>query len=277
MLDQYHIGFLGGGNMAESLIGGLHKSGVEGGQITVFDPVEPRVRELKQRYGVAGAKNSSELAGKSDICIAAVKPQIMREALLSAKTAIKSRRPLLISIAAGISVKSIERWTENACSVIRVMPNTPALIQMGASALFSSSTATASERSVAETIVGAVGIAVWVDQEFRIDTVTALSGSGPAYFFYMMEALQKAAENHGLDAATARKLCIQTALGAAKLAQSSEQSLEQLRNNVTSPGGTTERGIEKMQQHNFESMIDDTLEAAKQRSAELSEILGADE
>ncbi len=277
MLDQYHIGFLGGGNMAESLIGGLHKSGVEGGQITVFDPVEPRVRELKQRYGVAGAKNSAELAGKSDICIAAVKPQIMREALLSAKTAIKSRRPLLISIAAGISVKSIERWTENACSVIRVMPNTPALIQMGASALFSSSTATASERSAAETIVGAVGIAVWVDQEFRIDTVTALSGSGPAYFFYMMEALQKAAENHGLDAATARKLCIQTALGAAKLAQSSEQSLEQLRNNVTSPGGTTERGIEKMQQHNFESMIDDTLEAAKQRSAELSEILGAKE
>ena len=278
MLNNQTIGFIGAGNMASSLIGGLIHSGVSANSIYAFDADSIRLEETAQKFLITPATDNSALISAVDICVVALKPQVMKKVLTPLIQSFAKSKPLVLSVAAGIDTKNLESWTGNNCPVIRVMPNTPALIGYGASGLFtdikSPNAASEAQKQLAESIVKAVGVTAWLDNEKQIDTVTALSGSGPAYFFYMMEVLVKAAVKNGLSPEDAKKLCIQTALGAANMAQNQSSELEVLRKNVTSPGGTTEQGINAMQRNNFESLMQETVDAAQERSIELAKTLG---
>jgi len=277
MLNDEKIGFIGGGNMAASLIGGLCQSGVSPDRILVADPDEHKCAQLAAEFAVGIAPDNAGLAQNCSVCVIAVKPQVLKTVLEPLQDMLDGG-PLLISVAAGINIASLTAWSGGHCPVIRTMPNTPALIRQGASALFCDPhapvVATERQKQVATSIMQAVGIALWVDEESQLDTVTALSGSGPAYFFYIMDALVHAASRRGLPADTARQLCLQTARGAAALAQSSDKSLARLRQNVTSPGGTTEQGIKTMQALHIEDILDQALAAAQNRSVELSNQTG---
>lgn len=277
MLDRHRIGFIGCGNMARSLIGGLLQSGLPRQNVTASDPDDARRSEAAREHGIAVATGNDELARRCDVCVLAVKPQVVEQALTPLRGALRENRPLLISVAAGVTTAGIERWSGGECPVIRAMPNTPALVRCGASAMFGTRRVEPRHRRIATAIMEAVGIVVWVQDETRMDTVTALSGSGPAYFFYTMEALVNAAVRHGLDARDARALCVQTARGAARLAAAQDRPLARLRENVTSPGGTTERGLEAMRAHGFEALIDAAFDAAWARSRELAVSLSGHE
>ncbi len=278
MLNNQKIGFIGAGNMASSLIGGLIHSGVSAKSIYAFDADSLRLKDTVQKFLISPATDNASLVCAVDICVIALKPQVMKKVLTPLIQTFCASKPLVLSVAAGIDTKNLESWTGNSCPIIRVMPNTPALIGYGASGLFtdikSPNAASEAQKQLAESIVKAVGVTAWVNNEEQIDTITALSGSGPAYFFYMMEVLVKAAVKNGLSSADAKKLCIQTALGAANMAQNQTTELDVLRKNVTSPGGTTEQGINTMQQHHFEQLMQDTVNAAQERSIELAKTLG---
>ncbi len=269
------IGFIGGGNMAKSLIGGLIQSGVPASQIVVSEPLRNSREDLIKRFGIEVFEANGEVASRADILVLAVKPQVMRTAIDSIASFLRSRDVLFISIAAGITIKSLERWLGGEPSIVRVMPNTPALIGAGISALFANPNVSDVGRDDAERILQAVGKTVWLTKEKLLDAVTAVSGSGPAYYFYMMEALQNAAITEGLDAATARLLTIETALGASRLALASKESVTTLREQVTSPGGTTEAALNIMQSEKMAESYGKAVAAARRRADELSRELGS--
>lgn len=269
--EHHEIGFIGGGNMAEALFGGLIAAGRDGATVLVAEPGEARRAALRERHGVVVTAHNRDVAARCDTIVIAVKPQVMADAVSPLAAVLAERRPLLVSVAAGITLHSLDGFSGNGCPVVRAMPNTPALVGRGATALVANGAVSAAQRGVAEEILGAVGITTWLEEESLIDVVTALSGSGPAYFFLVMDALCRAAERRGLDGATARRLCTQTALGAATLAQASDETLEQLRHNVTSPGGTTEQGVNALVEAGLEQAFDDAIEAARRRSVELSQ------
>ena len=269
------IGFIGGGNMAISLIGGLIQSGVPASQIVVSEPLQKSREDLVKRFGIEVFEANSEVAHRADILVLAVKPQVMRSAIASIASFRRSRDVLFISIAAGIPIKSLERWLGGEAGIVRVMPNTPALIGAGISALFANPNVSDVGRDDAERILQAVGKTVWLAEEKLLDAVTAVSGSGPAYYFYMMEALQNAAIAEGLDAATARLLTIETALGASRLALASSESVTTLREQVTSPGGTTEAALNIMQTEKMTASYGKAVAAARRRADELSRELGS--
>jgi len=265
--------FIGGGNMARSLIGGLSDR-YPPDSICVADPVAEIRTALERDFSVrTGENNETALAGAACVVLA-VKPQMMKEILLPLAEPIAKARPLLVSIAAGIRVDSMIRWLNGYDNIVRVMPNTPALVKLGASGLFATARVSDDDRNTAESIMAAVGTTAWVEHEQLIDVVTALSGSGPAYFFYMLEAMTAKAVELGLSADTARDLALQTAIGAAELARQSPETFETLRRNVTSPGGTTEAAIESMEAHGGRDVIASAVEAAARRSEELAEVLG---
>jgi pyrroline-5-carboxylate reductase len=189
----------------------------------------------------------------------------------------QQKRPLIISIAAGIPVASLERWLGGELPVVRAMPNTPALVQSGATGLYANAAVSAEQRAAAEAILGAVGLTLWVEQESLIDAVTAVSGSGPAYFFYVMEAMMAAGRELGLDEKTARALTLQTALGAAQMAITADVGPDELRRRVTSPGGTTERAIAAFDEAHLQAIFARALKACADRGAELAAQLGAAE
>jgi pyrroline-5-carboxylate reductase len=213
---------------------------------------------------------SAEIAANADVIILAVKPQVMAAACESLRASIKKPDCLIISIAAGIPVSSMESWLGHDRAIVRCMPNTPALVGEGATGLFANARCSPTDIALAGDILSAVGITCWLRSEKDIDTVTALSGSGPAYFFLMMEALEKAAVALGLDADVARQLSIQTALGAGKLAADSDVAPDELRRRVTSPGGTTEQALLSFQRDGFERIVANAVEAAQKRAAELA-------
>lgn len=274
MFENCAIGFIGGGNMAAALIGGLVRAGHEPRSILVSEPDASRREDLAARDGVAVTADNADVAEHCETCVVAVKPQVMKAALEPLAPVLSRRRPLLLSIAAGIDLATLDALSGGRCPVVRAMPNTPAMVGRGAAALAANERTSTEQRERAESILGAVGITAWLDDEALMDVVTALSGSGPAYFFLVMDALCKAAERHGLDAAVARRLCTQTALGAATLAMDSEESLEQLRLNVTSPGGTTEQGVRALVDAGVESAFERAVDAAATRSRELSQPTG---
>ena len=205
--------------------------------------------------------------------VLAVKPQVMRDVLVALASTITQAHPLLISVAAGVTSRSIEKWSGGGSSLVRVMPNTPALIRSGVSALFANPDVTDEQRNIAESIMRAVGTTVWVDEESLMDSVTAVSGSGPAYFFYVMQAIENAAKKEGLDHDTARLLTIETALGAARLALESDESPGVLQERVTSPGGTTEAGIAILDSEKVNEAFEQAVSAAGNRSRELAMLL----
>lgn len=268
------ISFIGAGNMATSLVEGLLADGVPPRNIWMSDPEPTKLQNLKNKYQINTTQDNQLAAKSTEVSIFAVKPSIVKPVAKDLASIIQEKNSLIISIAAGVKIEDIERWLGGKVAVVRCMPNTPAMLQSGATALFANDKVSSDQKNLAESILRAVGLVVWVDQQQQLDTVTALSGSGPAYFFLMMEALEQSAIKLGLPPETARLLTLQTALGAARMALESEESVEKLRQRVTSPGGTTEKAIEVLQQGEITSLFHKALTAAKQRAKELAEALG---
>ncbi|MGV6816424.1 MAG: pyrroline-5-carboxylate reductase [Thiotrichales bacterium] len=279
MTIAHRLTFIGAGNMARSLVGGLLANGWPGSQITLADPspdVSARYAGLDSELSFTSDNHLA--ASTADLIILAVKPQMLQVVCkdLSA-TLDKSQRPLIVSIAAGIRSDDIDRWLGGGFPVVRAMPNTPALVQSGATGLYANPAVSESQRALAESLMRAVGSVVWVDAEMELDAVTALSGSGPAYYFLVMEAMQAAGEMLGLSSETARLLTIETAFGAAKLALESGEPPANLRQNVTSKGGTTEKALASLEEDGIRELFARAMKAAKKRAEELSTELGKDE
>ncbi len=270
------IGFIGGGNMASSLISGLIASGHPARQIWAADIDKEKLDALADKSGINISRSNEQLLEAIDVLVLAVKPQALRAVALSIASVLERKQPLVVSIAAGISQASLARWLGDQVAIVRCMPNTPALVLTGATALHSNANVSGEQRDLAENIMRAVGLALWVERESDLDAVTAISGSGPAYFFLLMEAMEKSALDFGLDRQTARLLIQQTALGAAKIALESSESPEQLRNRVTSPGGTTQCAIETFLEGGFYNLVANALHAARERSIEMSKELEQD-
>lgn len=269
------LGFIGGGNMARSLAGGLIQNGWPAMQILASDPNTETREALAQTLGITTTADNTEVADKADILVLAVKPQIMTTVAKPLADSIQRRKPLVISIAAGIRTTDLERWLGGAdIPLVRAMPNTPALIGSGATGLFATGAVSEAHRNVAESVLRTVGLVVWLKEEAQIDVVTALSGSGPAYFLLVMEALEAAAIKHGLDAATARLLTLETAFGAAKMALEDNEPPAALRSRVTSPGGTTEAALAVLEAGDIHELFDKAIAAARARSVELAEQFG---
>lgn len=264
------IGFIGGGNMASSLISGLIASGHAPEQIWVSDINPDTLTALKQDLNVNTSVDNNDVINAADVVVLAVKPQTLGAVAQSIAALVQQKKSLVVSIAAGINQNSLSRWLGADTAIVRCMPNTPALVLTGATALHANDKVTDEQCDLAENILRAVGIALWVDDEAELDAVTAVSGSGPAYYFLLMEAMEKAALELGLSQETARLLVQQTALGAAKIALESTESPEQLRKRVTSPGGTTQRAIETFEQGGFTELVSKALHAARDRSIEMS-------
>lgn len=264
------ITIIGAGNMGSSLAGGLIANHYDAKNIWLSDLATEKLDHLKQQLGVNVTTHNEEAIKTADVIILAVKPQMMVSVANSLAGHIQTRKPLVISIAAGIREDSLRQWLGESTAIVRVMPNTPALIGCGASALFANKNVSPTQHDLAESIMRAVSVVVWLDDEKHMDAVTALSGSGPAYFFLIIEALQQAAEELGLPKNVAQLLTLQTAYGAARMALESEKEITELRHQVTSPGGTTECGIRALEEGNIRQLIKKTLHAAKKRSEELA-------
>ncbi|MBK7984309.1 MAG: pyrroline-5-carboxylate reductase [Candidatus Competibacteraceae bacterium] len=274
-MTELSIAFIGGGNMTRSLIGGLIAGGHIPDQIQVAEPDAGQREFLRSRYGVPTSADNPAVIEHAQAIVLAVKPQILQEVARQLAPEIQRCQPLVISIAAGVREPDLRRWLGGgSLALVRTMPNTPALVGSAASALFANEFVSEKRRQLAESLLRAVGATVWVDDESLLDTVTALSGSGPAYFFLLMEALEQAALDLGLDADTARLLTLQTAFGAAKMALESVESPAILRARVTSPGGTTERALAILRDGGVETLLAKALEAARQRAHELGDLLG---
>lgn len=270
------IGFIGGGNMAFSLVGGLLADGCAPGRIQVGEPDAARRQVLEERFGVRAFADNQAAADGAGALLFAVKPQALREVATDLAMQVQAQRPLVISIAAGIREPTLRRWLGEDIPVVRSMPNTPAMLQTGATALYAGPGVDEEQRDLAESILRAVGLTLWVPDEAQLDSVTALSGSGPAYFFLLMEAMVQAGTRLGLTSDSARILTLQTALGAARMALESDVEPAILRQRVTSPGGTTERAIGVLEQAGLRDRVEEALRAARDRSVELSEQLGRD-
>lgn len=272
------LGFIGGGNMASSLIGGLINNSGElkltPNDIMVFEPNVEKAQQLHSQFNIELASDNQQLLAHANVVVIAVKPQVLQSVLEPLKETFKAHKPLIISIVAGITSSSIEAWLKGEFAVVRVMPNTPALVGAGASGLYANQRVSNEQRILTADLINAVGVSCWVNSEADIDSVTALSGSGPAYFMLFIQCLIEAAQAAGLDADTAKELAVATASGSAKLVANSEQSLGTLIDNVTSPGGTTEQALNSFQSNNFSSIINAAFEAARVRSQELAEQLG---
>lgn len=258
------IGFLGGGNMASGLIGGLRAGGHPGERIVVVEVDRERGRSLHQRFDVR--LGVAQTLGEADIVILAVKPQQLQGAL---QGVLLRSDATVISIAAGISCASLAAWLGGRGQIVRSMPNTPAMVGAGATALFAPARTGARARAQAETLLSGAGITAWVDDEALLDSVTAVSGSGPAYFFLLAEAMQAAGVRLGLPPETAARFARQTLIGAGRLAEAASEPVASLRAQVTSPGGTTHAAISRLETAGFHTMVAEALEAAAQRAREL--------
>jgi pyrroline-5-carboxylate reductase len=272
-MKQSTIAFIGCGNMCRSLIGGLIKDGVPPARLRGADPIAEQRDRVRELFGIEILADNAAAAAGADAVVLAVKPQSMRGAVQSLAGVLRREQPLVLSIAAGIRLESIRAWLGADLPLVRAMPNTPALIGAGVSALFAGDRAGPRHRELAEGILRAVGTAVWLEDEALLDVVTALSGSGPAYWFLMMEALEAEAVNLGLPQEQARLLTIETALGAARMALESPSDPAELRRQVTSPGGTTERALQVLKDGGFVELLARALAAARDRSSELADTL----
>ncbi|MEO7936951.1 MAG: pyrroline-5-carboxylate reductase [Dokdonella sp.] len=266
----HSIAFIGGGNMARSLIGALVRSGMSAEKISVAEPNGIPREQLASDFGVSVFADGVDAVHGADIVILAVKPQVMRTVCASLAPVLESRRPLIISIAAGLQSAQIDRWLGGGFPIVRCMPNTPSLIGAGATGMIANPAVDALGRNLAESILSATGLAVWVDHEALIDTVTGVSGSGPAYFFLMIEALEDAGVTEGLPREAARALAIQTCLGAARMASEDLEPPARLRERVTSPNGTTAAALKALSDGGLHELIAKAVSAAKQRGAEMS-------
>ncbi|MFT5574980.1 MAG: pyrroline-5-carboxylate reductase [Bermanella sp.] len=271
---SYTIAFIGGGNMASSIIGGLCASGFDAANIWASDPVAESLQRLSQVAAVNTTSDNAIAIEHADVLVLAVKPQIMKTVCTAIAADVHARKPLIISIAAGIESASLESWLGGALAIVRCMPNTPALVRCGATGLCANNAVNPAQHQRAQEILGAVGTVQWFEKESALDAVTALSGSGPAYFFLVMEAIQNAGEQLGLSTEEAKALTLQTALGAATMALGSDVDTAELRRRVTSPKGTTEKALAALEAGGLRAIFQTALSAAHDRSIELARELG---
>lgn len=267
------IGFIGAGNMATSLIGGMLQQDVKPNQLLASDHNQEQATKLARQFGIQAHTDNAQLARDCDVLVLAVKPQVMQAVC----RALPARKPgqLVISIAAGIDSQSLADWLGADAAIVRCMPNTPSLRRQGVSGLFANANVSAAQKQQAEQILNAVGISLWLDEEHLIDAVIAVSGSGPAYFFYLIEAMTAAGEQLGLPRDTAERLTLFTALGAADMAVHSDVDASELRRRVSSPGGTTEQAIKSFAADDFPAIIARGMQAASRRAAEMAAELGS--
>ncbi|MGE5625065.1 MAG: pyrroline-5-carboxylate reductase [Bacillota bacterium] len=274
MLEDLRIAFIGGGNLARSLVGGLVAKGCKPGRISVSDPSpEPRAL-ISKRFPVRMSPDGASAVQDADVVVFAVKPQVMKTAAESIAPAVRAGKPLIISVAAGIRTGDLDRWLGGGANIVRAMPNTAALIGAGAAALYAGTGVRTEQRTTAQAILEAVGTALWIEDESLMDSVTAVSGSGPAYFFLLMEHMEAAALELGLPPAAARQLTLQTALGAARMALESGEPPEALRRQVTSPKGTTAAALAVFEQQGLKATVARALTAARDRGREMAEDAG---
>ncbi|OED45663.1 pyrroline-5-carboxylate reductase [Endozoicomonas sp. (ex Bugula neritina AB1)] len=267
------IAFIGSGNMASSIIGGLINNGWPADNIIATGRTQEKLDVLRQQLGVTITLNNREAVAAADIVILGVKPQGMEALLSDLSPSLDSSRHLIISVAAGISMVSLEQWVGSEFSIVRSMPNTPALVQCGATGLYANKHTSESQKQLTNTIFNAIGISEWVPSEDLIDAVIAVSGSSPAYYFLFMESIIKAGIELGLDAKTSERLALQTALGAARMAVDSDTDVAELRRRVTSPNGTTEQAIQSFQRDGLEEGVSKAMSAAVNRAREMSKEL----
>lgn len=265
--------FIGGGNMASSIIGGLIKQGWSAKNIKVAEPSLDQRQHLEKKFGIQTFKQGIDALEAADVVMLAVKPQVMKAVLEPMHSALSQSQPLLISIAAGINLNSLSHWS-GCHAIVRCMPNTPALLNLGATGLVANAHTSQAQQEQAQQLLQAIGSTHWVNTEAEIDAVTAVSGSGPAYFFLLMEAMISAGQQLGLDKQTAAALTVQTAIGASQMALEAEEDIAELRRNVTSPGGTTEQAILTFQREGFHEIVFDALEAARNQAEQLSQQFG---
>lgn len=273
-MSEFNIAFIGAGNMAASIIGGLVAGGHSPQNIRAADVSEESLERLQRLAPVATGTDNAAAASEADVVILAVKPQVMAEVCASIAPVIARNRALVLTVAAGIPIASYHRWLQTQAPIVRCMPNTPALLGSGASGLFASPEVSTEQRGQAQDIIDTVGSSVWVEREDHLHAVTAVSGSGPAYFFLFMESMIAAGEELGLDRATATVLVQQTCLGAARMALESGAPLDELRRRVTSPGGTTESALASFESQGLRQLVAGAVSAAGARSRELSDELG---
>jgi pyrroline-5-carboxylate reductase len=269
-LTHVHIGFIGGGNMARSLIGGMIRNGASPQTIAVAEPNAALREALVRDFNVAVHAGGEDAAPNAQVLVLAVKPQVMKTVCTGLRTVAQAHKPLIITIAAGIRIDQLQLWLGDDVPIVRCMPNTPALIGAGATGLCANARVNAIQRDFAKSILGAAGLTVWIDDETLMDTVTALSGSGPAYFFLLVEALEDAAVAQGLPRETARALAVQTCLGAGRMLAEDTAAPEELRRRVTSPDGTTEAALQSFSTNGFADVVARAVAAATVRGRELS-------
>lgn len=269
-----NIAFIGGGNMARSLIGGLLARGWRAEQIAVADPLPAQVEALRTQYAVHATDDNAVAARDAEIVVLAVKPQEMRRAAEGIRAAIAAKRPLLISVAAGIRASDIQRWLPGT-PVVRAMPNRPALQGCGMTGLYATEDVSTQRRALAEQILGAVGATLWLEREQHMDVVTAVSASGPAYFFLLIEMLEQAGVAQGLSAEVSRKLAVETAYGSGAMAHAANESPALLREQVTSKGGTTAAALQVLEERRVREAFAAAVAAATRRAAELADEFGS--
>lgn len=270
-LKALQFSFIGGGNMASALIGGLLRTGVSHTAMNVVER-NPQAREaLLQQFSIQASASPNQQLSNCDVVILAVKPQHFRAMTIELQPYIKQQ--LLFSVAAGIRLDTLQMWFNGHQRIVRAMPNTPSLIGAGMTGLVATAMLSEEDREIATHIAQAVGESLWVKNDAQIDALTALSGSGPAYVFYLIEAMQAAGIALGLDAKQSKKLITSTLIGAAQLAQQSDETPEQLRQRVTSPGGTTFEALHVLEIHQVKQIFQEALSAAAARSAEIGKIL----
>jgi len=268
------IGFIGGGNMAQAMIGGLVTTGMPTDMILVADPNASQRELVSHRYDVQTLADNAELAASVDVLVLAVKPQVMAQVTRELRNVVQKNRPLVVSIAAGIEISSMQSWLGDDIAIVRAMPNSPCLIRHGITALHANPAASNAQRGQAQKILEAVGAVIWVQQEDLMDAVTAVSGSGPAYFFLFMEAMEHSARILGLPMEVAWALALHTGAGATRMALESGQDLAQLRKNVTSPGGTTAAALEIFEKAGLREIVDNALTGARDRGREIAREFG---
>jgi len=269
MKNSTTIGFIGAGNMAYAIISGLINNDFSAENIKISDTNESLLSLRKKEFNLEVFTDNSDLVRHCDVIVLAVKPQMLSSVCQLLKQALNSNM-LIISIAAGGRVHDIDRWLGGDCAIVRTMPNTPALLNQGVTGMFANERVSGTQKELATSILNSVGQSLWVTDEVMLDVVTALSGSGPAYFFLMIESMSKAGVALGLDEKTAQSLSIQTAIGASMMASVSDESPRDLRANVTSPNGTTQAAIESFQDQNFDMIVAHAMRAAFDRASQLA-------
>lgn len=267
------ISFIGAGNMASAIIGGMLDSGFKAANIWVSAPDDNHLQSIRKQFGVSVTTDNRYCAQQADMVVLAVKPQVMASVCSDIAPVVQNTRPLMVSIAAGLEASTLDEWLGGGLPLVRVMPNTPSLVGKGAAGLYANDQVKDKQKTMVESVFNSIGSALWVDDESLLHAVTALSGSGPAYFFLMLEALEEAATDAGIASETARALAIQTMAGAAEMAGRSEHDPGQLKRNVMSPGGTTEQAIQTFEEGGMRDLVKKAYSAAYKRSGEMAKEL----